>query len=214
LKTCRMIGFVLYAWQAKICSRRCKIKVLGINGSPRLRGNCDILLDRALEGAVSAGAATEKIFLNKLTYRGCQECPDARTDGNCKIEDDMQRVFPKVFEADVIIVASPIFFGSVSSQTKAMIDRFQCYWMGRYFHHSVEQPMRKKGAFLSAQGNEKDEFFLNAKGVIKNFFATVNAEYSEELFCKKVDAKGDIQKRQDCLDAAYGIGERLGIENP
>ncbi len=186
------------------------MKVLGINGSPRPRGNCDILLDRALEGAVSAGATTEKIFLNKLSFRGCQECPDARTDGNCKIEDDMQGVFPKVFETDVIIVASPVFFGSVSSQTKAMIDRFQCYWMGRYLHHSVEQLMRKKGAFLSTQGQERDEYFLNAKGVIKNFFSTVNAGYEEELFCKKVDAKGDIHKRPDCLDEAYRIGKKLG----
>ncbi len=187
------------------------MKVLGINGSPRPKGNCDLLLEKALEGAAAAGAETEKLFLNKLSFRGCQECPDARTDGNCKIEDDMQSVFPKVFAADVIIVASPIFFGSVSSQTKAMIDRFQCYWMGTYMHHSVEQLMRKKGAFLSTQGNEKDEFFLNAKGVVKNFFATVNTEYAEELFCKKVDGKGAILGRQDCLDEAYRIGKKLGV---
>ncbi|MEI7904258.1 MAG: flavodoxin family protein [Candidatus Firestonebacteria bacterium] len=185
------------------------MKVLGINASPRKGGNTDFLLDQTLKGAGDAGAETEKIYLNRLNYRGCQECSDALTDGNCKVKDDLLEVIAKVLEADAVVIASPVYFGSVSGQLKCMIDRFQCYWMGRFVHKTVETQMRKKGVFLSVQGTEKEKFFLNSRDIVKNFMATINAEYTAELSCKLVDAKLDIQKRLDCLEQAYKIGEKL-----
>ena len=185
------------------------MKVLGVNGSPRTGGNDDLLLDKALEGAKSAGAEVEKIYLNKLKYRGCQECSDALTNGTCKVMDDMQDVIKKVLEADAIIVASPVFFGSISGQAKCMIDRFQCYWMGKYVHKTVESLMKKKGVFISVQGTDREKFFLNAKDVVKNLFATINADYTAELSCKQVDNKGDILERQESLDKAFEIGKKL-----
>ena len=108
------------------------MKVLGINGSPRIGGNTDILLDKVLEGARSKGADTEKIILNKLKYSGCQECEAVKDDGSCIVQDDMQGVYKKIKATDVFILASPIFFGSLSAQTKMMVDRFQCAWRVKY----------------------------------------------------------------------------------
>src|SRR3989338_614183 len=106
--------------------------VLGINGSPRIGGNTNLLLDKALEGAKNKGAKIEKVILNKLKIVPCQECEVVRDDGTCKIEDDFQPLYDKIKKADAIILASPIFFGSLSAQTKIMIDRFQCYWRYKY----------------------------------------------------------------------------------
>lgn len=85
------------------------MRVLGINGSPRIGGNTDILLDKVLEGARSKGAKTEKVVLNNLKFSPCQECENLRDDGSCIIEDDMQPLYKKIEEADRIILASPIF---------------------------------------------------------------------------------------------------------
>jgi len=185
------------------------MKVIGINGSPRIGGNNDLLLDKALEGAKAAGAEIEKLHLNTINFRGCQECADALTNGNCKVMDDMQGVLKKVIEADAVIIASPIFFGSVTGQLKCMIDRFQCYWMGKYTHKTVKPLSRKRGAFICVQGTDKESFFLNAKSVIKNFFATIDADYKAELSCMTIDRKAEVLEHPELLDKAFRIGKKI-----
>ena len=61
------------------------MKIIGIGGSPRIGGNADILLDKALEGARSIGAETEKVILNTLKIAPCQECENLKDDGSCII---------------------------------------------------------------------------------------------------------------------------------
>lgn len=183
--------------------------VLGLNGSPRPGGNTDILLDKALEGAGSKGAKTEKIVLNLLKFSPCQECGHRRDDGACLVEDDMQRVYQKINKAEAIILASPIFFGSLSSQTKMMIDRFQCAWRAKYISGQEVFKKKKIGAFISVEGSTRKDFFENARAIVKNLFATINARYQEELFCPGVDAKAAILKHPDYLKKAFILGEKI-----
>jgi len=183
--------------------------VLGINGSPRIGGNADILLEKALEGAQDSGARTEKVILNSLKFSACQECDDLRDDGSCIIEDDMQAIYKKIREADALIIASPIFFGSVSAQTKMMIDRFQCAWRAKNILKKGLFEKKKSAAFLSVQASEKQSFFDDARSVVKNFFAVINASYAGEIFCANIEGKGDILKHRDCLKRAYELGQKI-----
>ena len=205
------------------------MNVLGINGSPRIGGNTDILLDKALEGARSKDAKIEKIILNNLKFSPCQECNDLQDDGSCIIEDDMQSIYKKIEQADAIILASPIFFGSLTAQTKMMIDRFQCLWRAKYILQpppeadaplapKADQPRvekidtfkkKKKGAFISVEGSTRKDFFDNAKSIVKNLFATIDAEYSEELFCPGVDEKASVLKHPDFLKKAFALGQNI-----
>ncbi len=186
------------------------MNVLGITGSPRIGGNTDTLLEKALEGARSAGANVEKIILNNLNFSPCQECEDLKDDGSCIIDDDMQLIYKKIEEIDALILASPIFFGSLSAQTKMMIDRFQCAWRAKYILNKGIFRKKKVGAFICAEASDKRNFFNNAKIVVKNLFATINVDYKEELFCAGVDKKGDILKHPDFLNKAYELGQRIG----
>jgi len=183
--------------------------VLGINGSPRIGGNTDILLDKALEGASGKGAKIEKVILNKLKFSPCQECENVRDDGSCIVEDDMQSVYKKIDAADVIILASPIFFGSLSAQTKMMVDRFQCLWRAKYILKTVTTKKKKKGIFISVEGSTRKDFFDNAKSIVKNLFATIDADYTEELFCPEVDEKANILEHPDFLKKAFELGQRI-----
>ncbi|OGW76001.1 MAG: hypothetical protein A2Z72_05580 [Omnitrophica bacterium RBG_13_46_9] len=183
--------------------------VLGISGSPRIGGNTDILLDRALEGARIKGAKTEKIILNKLKMSPCQECEDMRDDGTCKVEDDFQKLYGEVKRADGLILASPIFFGSLTAQTKIMVDRFQCYWRYRYILRKGSSEEKIPGAFICVEASKRDDFFDNAKSIVKNLFATAGINYKEELFCPGVDNKAAILKYPDCLDKAFDLGKNL-----
>jgi len=185
------------------------MKVLGINGSPRRGGNTEILLDSALKGAQNNGARVEKIVLNDLEFSPCQECENMPNDRFCIIEDNMQTVYRKVEEADAIILASPIFFGSLSAQTKMMIDRFQCVWRAKHVLKKQVFEKRKTGAFISVEGSNRKDFFNNARSIVKNFFVTINADYKEELFCFEIDEKGAILKHLALLKAAFNLGAKL-----
>lgn len=185
------------------------IKIIGISGSPRKGGNSETLLDEALDGARSAGASCEKIRLNDLNYKACQECGGCKATGKCIIEDDMRPIYRKADEADGIIIASPIFFGSVTAQLKTMIDRFQCYWVKKYVLKEPPSPKKKKGVFLCISGSDRKEFFENAKKIVKIFFATLNVEYLGDLFCPTTENMDEIKRDKDTLVRAFELGETL-----
>jgi multimeric flavodoxin WrbA len=185
------------------------MRVLGINGSPRVGGNTDILLDRVLEGARSNGADIEKVALNKMKFSACQECDNMPDTSACIINDDMQVIYKKIKECDALVFASPIFFGSLSAQSKAMIDRFQCVWRARYILRKDAGYKKIPGFFISVEGSMRKDFFENAKSIVKNLFTTINAQYKGELFCSGIDERASILKRQDCLQKAFDLGTKL-----
>jgi len=189
-----------------------KVKVLGINGSPRIGGNTDILLDKVLEGARSKGAKADKIILNQLKFFPCQECKIMPDDGSCLVNDDMQSVYKKIKQTDAIVFASPIFFGSLSAQSKTMIDRFQCAWRAKYILKKDTGYKKIPGVFISVEGSNRKDFFVNARSIVKNLFATINAQYKGELFCSGIDEKAAILKHEDCLKKAFGIGCTIASE--
>lgn len=185
------------------------MKIVGISGSPRRSGNSEILLDRALEGAASAGADAEKIVLNELEIRSCQECGGCDKNGVCVIPDDMSHLYKTLDKADAVIVASPIFFASLSAQTKMMIDRFQCEWMAKYMLKKAMRKKRRKGLFICVSGSHRNDYFENAGSIIKAFFATLDIEYCGELFCGGMEKARDIDNEEKVLNKAYSLGREL-----
>ncbi|MBU1600359.1 flavodoxin family protein [bacterium] len=181
------------------------MKILGIGGSPRIGGNTDVLLDYALQGA-KKGAEVEKVILGKLHFAPCLECEDMPNDGKCLINDDMQMLYQKISCCDAVILASPIFFGSLSAQTKMMIDRFQCLWLAKYIYKTHKAEKKRLGGFICVASTTKANFFENAKAIVKNFFATIDTIYKEEMFVSGVEKKGMILEHRDYLEKAFEMG--------
>lgn len=99
-------------------------KVLILSGSPRHRGNSDILCDQFMKGALEAGNEVEKFFIADHNIGYCSACYYCRHhDGECCKKDDMRLLMPKLLEADVIVLATPVYMYSLSAQLKAVIDR-------------------------------------------------------------------------------------------
>lgn len=186
------------------------IKILGISASPRRGGNSEVLLDAALSGAKSAGAGIEKIILNELCLKPCQECDACRRGDECVIKDDMRLVYKKVSSSDALIVASPIYFGSLSAQAKIMIDRFQPYWVRKYaLKKPASRKRARKGIFLSVGAAGKKTFFNNARSIVRIFFVVLDIKYSGDLFCGGVDGAGDIGGRTAVLKKSFELGAKL-----
>lgn len=185
------------------------MKVVGISTSPRRSGNSEALLDRALEGAASAGADVEKIVLNELDFKACQECGGCLRSGVCVIRDGMSHIYKELDSADVVIISSPIFFASLSAQAKMMIDRFQCAWAAKYILNNPARTKKRRGVFISVAGSYRKDHFENARSIIKAFFATLDIEYAGELFYGPAEKMTDVEQDEKVLNRAYALGEGL-----
>lgn len=98
-------------------------KVLAIAGSPRKGGNSDLLCDAFLRGGAAAGHATEKLYVQDLHLAPCLACYGCRNTGRCVQRDGMDAALEKLEAADVVVLATPVYFYSLSGQLKTFIDR-------------------------------------------------------------------------------------------
>jgi multimeric flavodoxin WrbA len=188
------------------------MKVLGIAGSPRHRGNTDTLLARFMEGAAAAGAETKTISACKLKISGCVHCDACLEKGECAIKDDMQLVYKEMEAADRIVVASPLQFMSVSAQLKALIDRCQTFWARKYVLKvpPLGDKRPRKGFFISVGGRRTIPNLFEAELVtVKNLFHVTDVPYSGDLLVPGVDAKGDILKHPEALEKAFEEGKKF-----
>lgn len=124
-------------------------KVLILSGSPRKGGNSDILCDRFAAGATEAGHAVEKIRVAEKHIGYCRACYVCRERGECVLQDDMGEVLQKMVEADVLVLASPVYFYSIDAQLKAVIDRTVARWLevkNKEFYYIVTAADGEKAA--------------------------------------------------------------------
>lgn len=105
-------------------------KVLILSGSPRKGGNSDILCDEFARGAQEAGNEVEKIRVEDKKIHPCSACYYCRDHGGeCVHKDNMAEVLQKMIDADVLVLASPVYFYSIDAQLKAVIDRTVARWL-------------------------------------------------------------------------------------
>lgn len=97
--------------------------VLIISASPRKGGNSDTLCDEFMKGAIETGNQVDKIRLAELDIAYCSACYACKTKGHCVKQDDMEQVIAKMRNADVIVLATPVYFYTMCAQMKTMIDR-------------------------------------------------------------------------------------------
>ena len=100
------------------------MKVVCLLGSPKPKGNSAFLAKRFCDAAEARGAEVETFSLNEFNYRGCQACMACKTKyDRCVLKDDLEPVLDAVRQTDVLVLASPVYYGEVTSQMKGFIDR-------------------------------------------------------------------------------------------
>ncbi len=191
------------------------VKVLAVQGSPRRGGNTDLLLKELIRGCREAGAEAEEIFLRDLKISPCLEIYACLKDGNCPIRDDMKSLYPKLVEADVVVVASPIFFYSVSAHLKAMIDRCQALWARKYALKQTISPGKpdREGVFVAVGGSRGNKIFDGPLLTMKYFFDALDMKFQRSLLIKEVDAKGAILNHPTAMAEAYALGKKVVEEH-
>jgi multimeric flavodoxin WrbA len=192
------------------------LKVLGIFGSPRKGGNTDLLLEEALKGAGSTGAEVERLYLRDFSILPCKECHGCDATGVCVVKDDMQGIYPKLMDADVVILASPIFFYGITGWAKALVDRSQALWARKYLvkDSSLSKgEVKRKGFFISVGATKGGKLFEGAVLTMKYFFDAIHARYAGDLLFRGIEAKDDVLKHPEALRQAFDAGKRL-VQDP
>ena len=184
-------------------------KILIVVGSPREKGNSTLLAEQVAEGARAGGAEVELFNLHKLMISPCNACDACRQVGakGCVINDDMQMLYPKLTAADAIVIASPIYWFSVSAQTKTFIDRF--YGLGEHPNHALKG--KKIGIILTYA--DADPFIsgaVNAIRMYQDMFKYIGAEIAGMVYGSAWKA-GEIAVNKEVTEKAYELGKTLAV---
>jgi len=181
--------------------------VLVLKASPRKHGNSSFLADQAIAGAADAGASVETYNLHEMDIQPCSAC-DACQKGqvdDCIIEDDMAALYPRVRQADAILISGPIYWFTINAQTKLFIDRLYAgYRSGRN-----DLAGKKIGIILTY--GDVDPYkagAVNAFNTFKDMFNFVEAELCGIVYGTANDP-GDTQKQDKLIEDARKLGSKL-----
>lgn len=173
------------------------MKILIISGSSRKGGNTELLAEAFAKGA-SKHHQVEIVSVRDYQVNPCLGCNACfKTNGICAQKDDMVLIYEKMNQADMLVIASPVYFYGISSQLKAVIDRF---------HNPIRDTFHiKKMALLLVGAASLPELFdaiLTEYNLCLKFF---NIEDAGKVLVRGVKDKGDINNT-DALNEAYRLG--------
>jgi len=179
--------------------------VLGIQGSPRKKGNTHILVEKVLDGARDTGATTDLIQLGAMTIHDCTGCHACWEGKDCSRDDDMNGVYPLIIQSDALVFGTPVYWFGPTALMKAFIDRFV------YFNCPESRPMiRGKRAALVVPFEDTDlEAAAPLVAMFERSFAYLEMELTGTLLVPGVGKKGDVLEHPDQLQAAHALGQRL-----
>ncbi len=180
-------------------------KILGVAGSPRKNGNTHILVKNILKGAKDNGAITEILFLKDMDIKECDGCHTCWKGNGCSKKDDMNNIYPKIIESDIIIFGTPVYWYGPTALMKAFIDRFV------YFNcPENRKKIKNKSAVIAVPFEDKS---METVAPLIEFF-TKCFEYLQLRFINKiivpgVTARGEISNNKEYMEEAYSLGKGL-----
>jgi multimeric flavodoxin WrbA len=186
-----------------------ELNIMALYGSPRQGGNTEMLLDEFLKGAQGEGVVVDRLYIHDVAISPCRGCLACFQNGCCILADDMQQIYPRLLAADIVVLASPIYFYGVTGGAKVLIDRAQALWGRKYVLNDPalgKEGKKRAGFFISVGGTKGPKMFEGAVLTVKYFFDAFNVKYAGELLVRQADGKGDILKQPQALADALAAG--------
>lgn len=174
-------------------------KILILGGSPRKGGNSDILCDEFRKGAEAAGHTVEKIRLQEKKINYCLACYGCRATGKCVQKDDANEIIDKMKAADVIVLATPVYFYSMSGQMKTIIDRAVAKWT---------QIIDKEFYFIATAAEEAHSMERTMEALAGFTDCLTGAVVKGKIYGEGVYQKGEV-KATNAMQKAYRMGQSV-----
>ncbi len=181
--------------------------ILVLLGSPRKKGNSTALAEQVIKGAEGAGASVETVFLHGMNISPCQACYACqRKDSTaCAIDDDMQELFPKLAAAKGWVIASPVYWFSMTAQTKLFMDR--SFGLSAY----AENPFTGKQVAIAMSYGDSDPFnsgCVNALRTFQDAYRYAGAKIAGMVY-GSADKAGEITDNAKLMKEAENLGKKL-----
>jgi len=190
------------------------MNILAVSGSPRKKGNTAALINEALKPFIDAGIECNTIHLGDYNFSDCIGCERCRETYKCTVDDDMQKLYPLIEEADALILGSPTYFYNITAKMKAFIDRFYCYEIFDDNDRSVWMSLNEASAVKYAaviavcEQNNKGDMGFTAEAMSMPLealgYRVVSTVKALHLF-----KPGEAAENSTALNEARGAGERL-----
>lgn len=181
------------------------MKTLVIIGAARPNGHTRKMVDLFLE---NLDGEKEIIDAYRMDVKPCMDCRYCWKTKACVIKDGMQDIYQKIEEADNILLASPMYFHSITGRMKALIDRFQVYWAGHVRGDMPEKPLRK-GAILMVGGAPAFENqFLGGELVLKNLLNDLSVQCLGQV-CLPNSDRDSLETRPDIAEAVVALAKKM-----
>jgi multimeric flavodoxin WrbA len=183
------------------------MKIVAVLGSPRPQGNSAALVRRFLAAAREQGAEVQEFSLNQMAFQGCQGCRACKTESEaCVLEDELAPVLAAIKDGDLLLLASPVYFGDIIGQLKCFFDRTYSFLNPDF---SSRVPPGKKAVVVLVQANPEaanfDDVFPRYERWLKMFgFDPVHL-----LRAVGVRDPGDIDRQPDLLNRAASLAREL-----
>ena len=188
------------------------MKTVCVLGSPRPRGNSTAIANKFCETAEKLGSEVQTFSLNKLKYRGCQACMTCKTKlDKCVLKDDLTEVLDAIRDADVLVLATPVYFGDVSSQFKGFIDRTYSYLTPDYLTNPNPSRLSpgKKLVFALTQAQPDEKLFADIFPKYEFFLKWYGFKDISLIRACGVRDKGEVEKQEDVMTLARETAEKL-----
>lgn len=181
------------------------MKTLIFFASPNKKGNTYNLVHEFIKG-VQGEVDIVNAYDKKVSP--CVDCKYCYTKEQCAIKDDMQEIYNKISDSDVIVIASPMYFSSVTAPMKAIIDRLQVYWSKKYIRKDRENLKKRKAVVLGTSGIYWVNMFNPLEAVLNHAFAAMDAKDMEKVYAVNTDTI-PVEKNKEKLKEAYELGVKI-----
>jgi len=182
-------------------------KVMILMGSPRKNGNIAALAKQVADGTKNAGGAAEIVYLHGMKISPCDACDICQSDieTDCILDDDMAELYPGIRSADALVIASPVYWFTVSAQTKLFMDR--CYALGSPAGYAIAG--KRIGVLLTY--GDSDVFnsgAVNALRTLQDAYNYVGAEIVGMVY-GSASEPGEIGNNNGVMREAFDLGKKL-----
>jgi multimeric flavodoxin WrbA/protein-tyrosine-phosphatase len=170
--------------------------VLGFQGSPRRKGNTSYLLATFMQAVERLGAQTQIVEVTRKEIIPCKELVVCEKKGYCPIEDDVEtEIYPLIRQAEVVVLATPIFFFNMTAQLKAVVDRCQLFWARKYRFKLADPAKKSKRGFLLSVGASKGKsLFDGLELTAKYFYDAIDARFDGSLTYREIEGPKDMAR--------------------
>jgi multimeric flavodoxin WrbA len=188
------------------------MKITCVLGSPRRKGNSEVLAKRFCDTAEKLGAQVQTFALNELKYRGCQACMACKTKSDkCVLQDDLTPVLESVREGDVLVMATPVYLWDVSSLLRGFIERTYSYFVPDFATNPNPSRLKpgKKLVFIQTQGQPGENMFADLFSRIEPIFKRYGFTDNRLIRGLGVRKLGEVGSREEVMKGVEEIARKI-----